>query len=468
MNVSILKSGLSLAAVFGVFTAEADGGRLRAYRTTSAVPFAEVSDETFAGTAEGAALDLDGTFRNHPFLGLGVSFVESACRVLSELDEDARQRALRMIWSATEGAGLSVARLNVGCSDFSTCLYTYDDVADDFGLKYFSIDQDRRYVLPVVREAMKVNPEIYFFASPWTPPAWMKLGRDLCGGWIDPDRLEVYGDYYVKYLQAYRAEGIPIRAITMQNEPFSDQGGDSPDCIWGPNEEIAFASRILPPRLKRAGLDDVRVWLMDAEPKMWRQADWELAVPEIRAVVGGVAWHSYGSEPEDMLPLREKYPDLPMYHTEMGPQVDREKRPLLWWGEIVLRYLNAGCRTFTGWCMALDEQGLPNTSRGFNCAGLIEIHSETHAIRPSRQWELFRQIGPYVKRGAKILETGVRIPGVKAFGAFANPDGTHVVVAVTGSDGATFGVRRRGAVTSVRLKPDAVTTLIFGGEEVRQ
>jgi len=449
-----------IAFLLGVaWVSAASCGDVQVYRTSSSQPFHEVSALVQA-TGTVPVLDLARTYPSHPYFGLGVSFVEAGCKLLAEARPETRAKALRLLFSPTEGAGLSMGRLNVGCSDYSSHFYTYADVSDDFLLKHFSIDPDRPAVLPVVKEAMRVNPELFLFASPWTPPAWMKLGRRLCGGWIDPKCLDVYGDYLVRYLKAYRDEGVMIRAFTMQNEPFSDQGGDSPDCIWGANEEIEFAARVLPKKLRAAGLGDVGLWLCDAEPKMWRQVAWELEIPEIRAITTGIAWHSYGSEPEDMIPLRRKYPDIPMYHTEMGPNVDHERRPLLWWGEKVLRYLNAGCGAFTSWCIALDEQGLPSTSRGFNCAGLVEIDSETREIRTSRQWELFRQIGPFVKRGAAILETGFKASGLQALSAFRNPDGTFVVIAVTEKDGLDLALRCEHSIT-VRLPADTVTTIVW-------
>lgn len=410
--------------------------------------------------AEGTpVLDLDAAKPSHKFLGLGVSFAEASCKILTELPEEVRRKVMRMLWTK-DGVNLSVGRIHVGCSDYSAHVYTYDDVKDDMTLEHFTIADDRKYVLPVIREALRLNPSLFCFSSVWTPPAWMKLNGELCGGWISRRHLPVFCDYYVKFLQAYRAEGVEVKALTVQNEPYSDQDGQSPDCKWGPEEEMDVVGRLLPPKLKAAGLSP-QVWLRDSEPDEWQQTLWELKDPDVRANIGGIAWHSYGSDPDNMRRVRERYPDIPMYHTEMGPHTDYEKRSLVWWGALVTKFLNAGCGSFTSWCPVLDENGLPNVSRGFNCAGLVEVHSETQVVRPSNQYLLFRHIGPYVERGADILAA----PPGRTVTAFRNPDGSHVIVAVNTATSTEkkmqLQVKFRGAYNSFQLPTGSVSTIVL-------
>ena len=404
-------------------------------------------------------LDLDAAKPSHPWKGLGVSFAEASCKILSEISAEDREKVLRMVFTR-EGAGLTMGRIHVGCSDYSAHVYTYDDVADDLELKHFSIDEDRKYVLPVIKEAQRINPDLFFFGSVWTPPAWMKLNGELCGGWISRRHLPVFCDYYVKFLQAYRAEGIDVKALTVQNEPYSDQDGQSADCKWGPEEEMDVVARLLPPRLKKAGLSPA-IWLRDSEPTEWQQTLWELRDPEVVKNIGGIAWHSYNADPDKMRRVRVVHPTIPMYHTEMGPHLERERRSLLWWGKTITGYLNAGCGSFTGWCPVLDEQGRPNCSRGFNCAGLIEVHSETGAITPSNQWLFFRHLGPYVERGADVLE---QEPG-STVTAFRNPDGSFVIVAVNPSTSIDkkmqLQVKFRGQYKSFQLLHGTVTTIVI-------
>ena len=194
-----------LAAVLGVATTVVAGEpQIEMYQTCEGEQFRQL--DTFIPFSKHRAvsvpvLNLDAAKPSHVWKGLGVSFSEAGCKILSELSAEDREKVLRMVF-ARKGAGLTMGRIHVGCSDYSAHVYTYDDVEDDFELKHFSIDEDRKYVLPIIKEAQRINPDIFFFGSVWTPPAWMKLGRELCGGWIDAARLPVFCDYYVKFLQA--------------------------------------------------------------------------------------------------------------------------------------------------------------------------------------------------------------------------------------------------------------------------
>ena len=463
------------AATVMVAGAFAQAVEIEMFQTTEKRPFRRIRNTVpFSPHCAPAVpvLDLDAAKTSHEFKGLGVSFAEASCRLLSELPDERRREFLEMVFSR-KGAGVTMGRIHVGCSDYSAHIYTYDDVADDMELKHFSIDPDRRYVIPVIKEAQKICPELYFFGSVWTPPAWMKLGRELCGGWIDIEKLPVFCDYYVKFLQEYAKEGIVVSAISAQNEPYSDQNGESPECKWGPNEEMIFAGRLMPPRLKAAGLK-TEIWLHDSEPDEWRQVLWELADEKVRRNISGVAFHSYGGNPLQFLPMiREKHPDLAMYHTEQGPHLDGS-RTITWWGAKVTSFINAGCSAFTSWCLALDEQGLPNVSRGFNCAGFVEIHSETGKFTPSAQWDYFRHLGPYVERGAKVLDAnyGKMVPhpgsipaGERHIIAFRNPDGTHVIVATNSNGGNNrklqLQVKLGGEYAMFQLPAKSVSTIVL-------
>ena len=452
-----------LAAAAVVSVARAESVSFAQYQSAKDVPLHELKDGVpfsplwhAAGTP---VLDLDAAKVSPKSLGLGVSFAEASCKILSEMPPAEREKVMRMLWTK-EGANLTIGRIHVGCSDYSAHMYTYDDVPDDMELRHFSIDDDRRYVLPVIKETQRLQPELFCFSSVWTPPAWMKLNGELCGGWISRRHLPVFCDYYVKFLQAYRAEGIDVKALTVQNEPYSDQDGQSADCKWGPEEEMDVVARLLPPRLKKVGLTPA-IWLRDSEPDEWQQTLWELRDPEVVKNIGGIAWHSYGSDPDNMRKVRAVHPTIPMYHTEMGPHLERERRSLLWWGKTITGYLNAGCGSFTGWCPVLDEQGRPNCSRGFNCAGLVEVHSETQVVRPSNQYLLFRHIGPYVERGADILAA----PPGRTVTVFRNPDGSHVIVAVNTATSTEkkmqLQVKFRGAYNSFQLPTGSVSTIVL-------
>ena len=198
------------------------------------------SKEVFPALRMPGARTLEiGEFTPQAFLGFGVAITGSSCYELNRMAPDRRRELLRSIYSE-EGAGLSVGRLSIGSSDYSAELYSYDDVPFDTELKHFSIARDEAYIIPMLQEILAVRPDLYLFASPWSPPGWMKTGGHLCGGYMREEFLDCYADYIIKFLEAYAAHGIKISALTPQNEPNNQQKGLMPACVWHPETEAKF------------------------------------------------------------------------------------------------------------------------------------------------------------------------------------------------------------------------------------
>ena len=456
----------SVAALGGT-----DGVKI--YRTTGTREFREVVGALpSAHTGSGArVIDLDAAVPRQAFLGLGVSFPEASCHLMMRLKPEQRAELLGDIFGPG-GLNLSVGRIHMGSSDYSRHLYTYDDTPGDVALKRFSIDEDRPEVLPVIKAALKVNPDLYFFASPWSPPGWMKDSESLCGGHLKPSMVPVYADYVVRFLGAYAKEGVGIGAVTIQNEPGTRQESNSPTCLYTSAEEVA-AIRALAPKLTAAGLK-TKIWVHDHNFDGTNRVATILADEAVRRAVGGIAWHPYEGEPEMVRPIGAAYPELPMYVTEMGPHIDRAKRPAVWWGRLMARSFNSGNGAFVGWCLALDEEGQPNVSLGFPCAGLIEIHSETGAVTPSSQYKAFRHVSPFVRRGARVLDAPIvsgpnamrnRIEGLDCV-AVRNPDGSHVIFFARETPGDEFSrlqvqIKWNGRYLPVQVFGNALTTVVI-------
>ena len=421
-------------------------------------------------------VDLDAAKPSHNFLGIGVSFAEASCHLLMKMRPETRRATLERVFGRN-GLRLSVGRVHMGASDYSRQLYSYAETPGDLALEHFSIAHDRAEVLPVIREALAVNPELYLFSSQWSPPHWMKANGTLCGDGLKDGMLGVYTDYFVRFLLAYRDEGVSIKAFTLQNEPTANQDYNSPTCILPPEQEVA-AIKLLVPKLKAVGID-ARPWLFDQNFDATGRVERCLEDAELKSLVGGVAWHSYAGNPEMIAPLRRRHPEVPMYHTEMGPHVDPDRRNLVWWGVLMARCFNAGCSAFCSWCLALDEDGQPNVSCGFPCAGLVEVHSETGEVRESQQFKAFRHVAPFVERGAKVLDAPVAL-GEKTSAwslkkrpreglhvvSFRNPDGSDVVFIVYELPNDRFGrlqvqIRRNGLYLPVQAFANSLTTVVL-------
>src|SRR5436309_12684397 len=146
-----------------------------------------------------------------PILGFGAAFTDAACYTFNRLPAEARSQLFHTLFHSSE-MGLNVCRTCIGASDYSTKVYSYDEGDPDPDLRRFSIDHDREYILPMLREARKANPDLFLFSTPWSPPGWMKPNKSMLGGNMERKYMPSYANYFVKFLQAYEAEGVPIQA----------------------------------------------------------------------------------------------------------------------------------------------------------------------------------------------------------------------------------------------------------------
>lgn len=408
--------------------------------------------------------DIDDSIESHKLLGFGISLTDASCYMLNKLPKGKRNEVLRSIFSP-EGLNLSIARLNVGSSDYATRVYCYNDTVDDFEMKDFSIDMDREYLIPIVKETMEICKDLYIFSSPWSPPGWMKTGGEMCGGEMRAKYLPAFADYYVKYLQAYSEAGVPIDALTIQNEPETDQSGKMPQSRLHPDFELELAGYLLPERLRAAGLN-TKIWVHDHNYDGWKRVNYILSDEKVRENIDAVAWHPYGGTPEMMQQVRAKYPELKVdFHlTEKGPNLNENsiESNILWWSRTIIDALNNGCSSFIGWNCALDENGNPNVGP-FSCAGLVEINSRTLEVTPSVQYHAFKHLSK-IKRGAILLKSNRIITNAKAIDCVVcrNPDGSHCAV-LANHDKHTqgFQLKYHGEYLRVLLRPESIVTVVF-------
>jgi len=227
-------------------------------------------------------------------------------------------------------------------------------------LRRFSIDHDKAYVLPSLRDARKVNPDLFLFSSPWSPPGWMKANKSMLGGCIQKRYFPSYAQHFVKFLQAYAAEGVPIQAVTSQNEVDTDQDGRMPACLWGQEYEIEFISKHLGPALEGTGLS-TKIWLLDHNYNLWGRVICSLDDARVRQHCGSVAWHGYVGRADRISKVHAAHPDVSMHWTEGGPDYTRPNYATDWavWARTFSEALGNWCSSIIGWNLALDERGRP-------------------------------------------------------------------------------------------------------------
>jgi glucosylceramidase len=359
--------------------------------------------------------------------------------------------------------GLSTARSCVGSSDYSTKAYSYDESdTPDPELTKFSIEHDKQWILPMIREARAVNPDIYLLASPWSPPGWMKDNNSMLGGTIRRRYLPVYASYLTKFVQAYAAEGVRVDAVTSQNEVDTDQDGRMPQCTWPQEIEVAFVGEHLGPSFEKAGVK-TKIWLIDHNYNLWGRAIASLEDDAVRKYADGIAWHGYVGSPAAMTRVHDAYPQKNAYWTEGGPDITASdyQTDYTKWAAQFAGILRNWSRCIIAWNYALDEQGKPNIGP-FPCGGVVTIHSQTREVTRSGQYWALAHFSRHVKRGARVFASSGGGASAKdlAHVAFENPDRSRVLVlANSGRTPLKPRVVLAGREASVTLPPDSVTTL---------
>jgi glucosylceramidase len=401
------------------------------------------------------SLNPEGKFQE--ILGFGAAFTDASCYIFNQLSGDAREHLFHELFHPSE-LGLNVCRTCIGASDYSTELYGFDDGEPDPDLKRFSIDHDRAYFLPALRQARKVNPDLFLFSSPWSPPGWMKANGSMLGGSMRNKYFASYAQYFLKFLQAYAAEGVPIQAVTSQNEVDTDQDGRMPACLWGQEYEIGFVKSHLGPVLRDNGIP-AKIWLLDHNYNLWGRVICELDDPDVRKYANAVAWHGYAGGASMMSKVHGAHPDAEMHWTEGGPDYTSPDYATDWakWGHTFTEALRNWCQSLTGWNLALDENGRPNIGP-FSCGGLVTIHSRTQEITRSGQYWAFAHFSRLIRRGARRFDSQGILPDVDHV-ACENPDGQKVLV-MTNTAAERSVILQMGAATAeLTLASASVTTL---------
>ncbi len=429
--------------------------------TSGKLRYASADSLKWKNASEGAdnTIVLDPATKFQEMLGFGAAFTDAACYTFNRLSAPDREKLFHELFHPSE-MGLSVCRTCIGSSDYSTEVFSYDEGAADPDMKRFSIAHDQAYVLPMLREARKANPDLFLFSSPWSPPGWMKAGGSMLGGSIWQHFFPAYAQYFLKFLQAYAADGVPVQAITVQNEVDTDQDGRMPACSWPQEYEIGFVKNHLGPLFQKNGIN-TKIWILDHNYNLWGRAICELDDADLRKFTNAVAFHGYVGTPEMMTKVHEAHPDTQMYWTEGGPDYTAPDYATDWhkWGQTFTQALRNWCQGITGWNLSLDEKGRPNIGP-FPCGGMVTIHSQTKEVTRSGQYWAFAHFSRAIKRGAKRFASTSNSSGVDQV-AFENPDGQKILVVTNSSGAKTATLKQADKMAQVSLPAESITTLVW-------
>jgi glucosylceramidase len=435
---------------------------VRAWTTSKAKRFEAIQVGRWQSSTPGSleAIAIDPSVQYQEILGFGAAMTDASCTLLHAMGDSERQALLGELFGS-EGLRFSVARTCIGSSDYSAHLYSFDDSpTPDPQLEHFDIGHDRRCILPCLRAARELNPELFLFSSPWSPPGWMKTGGSMLGGSMRKSFFRPYAQYLVRFLQAYQQEGVEINAITVQNEVDTDQDGRMPAALWGQEYETEFVKRYLGPALGDAGLD-TKIWILDHNYNLWGRAMDELSDPDVSKYVDGVAWHGYAGKPEAMSRVREAFPEKNCYWTEGGPDITDPNYTTDWvkWSRNFSGILRNWARCIVAWNALLDESGRPNIGP-FHCGGLVTLNSTSQQLTRSGQYWALAHYSKVITRGARMLASHGDLPGIDHV-AFQNPDGTRGVIVTNAGQQNQLRLDWKGQALELALEPDSITTLLW-------
>jgi glucosylceramidase len=375
--------------------------------------------------------------------GIGGCFNELGWTALSLLDEAEREAILRDFFEPGAGLNLSLCRMPIGANDFSTDWYSYDEVDGDFDLEHFSIEHDRATLVPFLKAAQKYQGDLRLWASPWSPPTWMKKNRHYAAAlpWpgsgvenglredqvgtegtdmfrLEDRYLEAYARYFARFVEAYGEEGIRVEMVMPQNEFNSAQV--FPSCVWSA-EGLARFVAVLGPQMRGLG---VKVFLGTQERPHDAQVEVVLDDPEAGQYVEGVGfqWAGKGA----IAAVQHAHPGLALYQTEQecGDGKNDWRFARYSWG-LMRHFFRHGASAYTYWNLALTEGGVSRWGWAQN--SLVVVDPETCTARYTHEYYLMRHLGHYLQPGAKRLETA-SWSGYENQLAFLNPDGGVVVV----------------------------------------
>jgi len=392
-------------------------------------------------------------------LGFGGCFSDAACYVINQLQKPLRDQLLHEMFHPSEMA-FSVNRTCVGSADSATKVYSYDEGDPDPELTRFSIDHDREYILPLLRQVREINPDVFYFSSPWSPPGWMKWNKSMLGGSMSRQYLSSYAQYFLKFLQAYAAEGVPIQAITTQNEIDTDQHGQMPACTWSQETETEFLTDHLGPLFEKTNTP-TKIWILDHNFVYWGRVISQLDDPDVRRYVQAVAFHGYTGEPGMMSKVHAAHSDVELHFTEGSTDYNDPHYQDDWtkWATTYTAVLTNWCRSAVAWNMATDERGKPNIGP-YPCGGILIVNPHTQEIIRSGQYWALAHFSRSIRRGARRFESQTLATSLGHV-AFENPGGQKVLVLTNNGPARTVEVTHGLSSATVALEENSIATLVW-------
>ncbi len=409
-------------------------------------------------------IDIDPTQSFQTIDGFGASFTDSSAFLINQiLKEEDKNELMKKLFDYEDGIGLSFIRNPMGASDFARFIYSYNDLKKgetDFHFEKFSIDHDKEDIIPLTKEALKINPLAKVMATPWSAPGWMKTSEDMIGGSLKEECYDIYGNYFVKFIKAYQNEGIPIYAISPQNEPLY-LPEHYPGMKMLASEQVKFINESLGPKFEENNID-TKILCYDHN---WDRPDYpETVLAQASKYVAGTAWHVYAGKPEVQGEVYNKFPDKEVHFTESsgGEWIAPFKNAFFSSIDNFIRVLRNHSKSVVLWNIALDEENGPAVP-GFGrstCHGLVKIDKNTKELTYTLHYFTLAHFSKFIKPGAKVINS-TQTDYLKTV-ACENEDGSTVIVVYnSGIMTRLVNVRYGSSIYEYTLPNSSVATFIF-------
>jgi glucosylceramidase len=396
--------------------------------------------------------------------GFGFALTGGSAQLLMRMGAAQRTALLKELFTTgSTGIGVSYLRVSIGSSDMNERVYSYDDLPQgetDVDMAKFDLGPDRADVIPVLKEILAIEPGIRILGSPWSAPAWMKTNDDVRGGELKPEYYSAFAKYFVKYIEAMRAEGITIDAITVENEPLNPK--NTPSMVVFAKEEDTFIAHDLGPAFQEAGIR-TKILLYDHNPDVLSYPLSILGDPGASKYVDGTAFHLYGGDASLLTQVHAAYPNKNLYLTEQSVTERRSDGPL-GIAEPVRRVMIGAtrnwCRNVLLWNLAADPQNGPHTNNGgcTGCSGAITLNGDS--VTKNVAYYVLEHFSQFVPPGSVRVSSSEMEQLTSV--AFLTPQHKMVlVVSNTGNFPKSFAVKYQDKFFQTTLPPESVGSYVW-------
>ncbi len=484
---------LIVPLVLVAFTAQAQ--KIEVYQTTPDLleALSHRADLHFTGKKPDVQMPIitvDESQRFQQVDGFGASLTDSAAWLFAKkVSPEQTEKVFEQLFSPQDGIGLSFLRQPVGSSDLAVTFYSFDDLCQqsktacttptgvtDPQLQHFSLAHDEEYILPLLKKAVTLNPNLHIMLSPWSPPGWMKTNRSMLGSnpetkeesHLKPEFYAAFAQYLVKTIQGYQAAGVPVWAISVQNEPLY-----APPTYSGMHmdaaEQAKFLGVDLGPALKAAQLSP-KVMVYDHN---WDRPDYPEAVlrdPKAGALAAGTAWHHYEGDPAVMTKNHAEFPDKDQWVTEASggtwqKGLEGKGNILAEEAAELIAVMRNWSRSYVLWALATDQNHGPYVGGCDTCRGLmtIDLTAPKHPrVKPELDFYVLGHASKFLQAGAVRIASNEPEGSSLKDVAFSNPDGSDVLYVLnTGEKSQWFRIQFHGKTAATLIPRGSVATFVW-------